>query len=216
MSRSLSPRFGAIITALLGVLAGCGISTDDQPRDVLASERPIVPTTAADGSAQPGSGAIVFFVGPPGEAATAPLVGVGRSDAADATALLTTLLEGPTDNEQTELGLRTAIPTGTVLLATSLDSQGTLTVDLGADFLASAGDVLLDAVAQLVFTATRTDGARRVRLLIEGEPQDWPTSSGTSTRDPLSIYDFLDRPVNYANNDTAESVSTSSTVGQSS
>ena len=35
-------------------------------------------------------------------------------------------------------------------------------------------------------------GERRVRLLVEGEPQDWPTGSGT-TREPLSIYDFIDR-----------------------
>lgn len=205
-----------VVTALsiVGTLASCGISTDDQPRDVLPSERPVVPTTAPDDSTRTGSGATVFFIGPPGQAATAPLVGVSRSGAADATALLTTLLDGPTDEEQTELGLRTAIPTGTVLLAASLDSQGTLTLDLGADFLSSAGDVLLDAVAQLVFTATRTDGARRVRLLIEGEPQDWPTSSGTTTRDPLSIYDFLDRDVLYTGDDSAVSTSTTSAAEQ--
>lgn len=185
--------------AALGLLsAACGIRADEQPRDVQAAERPTVPTTAPDGSAQPGSGSIVFLLGPPGESALAPLVGVGRPDAPEPAALVALLLEGPTETERSSAGLRTAVPAGTTLLDASLDSQGTLTVDLSADFLSSAGDVLLDAVAQIVFTATRADNVRRVRLLIEGEPQDWPTSSGTTTRDPLSIYDFVERTVEYA------------------
>ena len=188
----------AAILALVAVAASCGIRTDDQPRDVLPAERPTVPTTPPDGSAEPGSGSTVFFLGPPGESAIAPLVGVGRSDTGEPAALVVLLLEGPTENERTAAGLRTAVPAGTVLLDATLDSQGTLTVDLSADFLSSAGDVLVDAIAQLVFTATRAEGVRRVRLLVEGEPQDWPTGTGTTTRDPLSIYDFLDRDIEYA------------------
>ena len=102
------------------------------------------------------------------------------------------LLEGPSATEQDQLGVRTAIPAGTVLRSAALDAQGTLTVDLSAEFLSNAGDVLVDAVAQLIFTAAQLPGERRVRLLVEGEPQDWPTGSGT-TREPLSIYDFIDR-----------------------
>ncbi len=194
-------RFCSATLAVGALAASCGIRADDQPSDVLPAERPTVPTTPPDGSAQPGSGSTVFFLGPPGEAAIAPLVGVGRSVTNDPAALITRLLEGPTEEERTSTGLRTAVPAGTVLLDASLDSQGTLTIDLSADFLSSAGGVLVDAVAQLVFTATRADGVRRVRLVVEGDPQDWPTGTGTTTRDPLSIYDFLDRNIEYATSD---------------
>lgn len=200
MRRRTVGVFAFLAPLVVAVTGACGISADDQPRNVLPAERPTVPTTAPAGSAQPGSGSIVFFLGLPGESAVAPLVGVGRPDTSEPSSLVSLLLEGPTETERSQSGLRTAVPAGTALINASLDTQGTLTVDLSADFLSSAGDVLLDAVAQIVFTATRAENVRRVRLLIEGEPQDWPTSSGTTTRDPLSIYDFLERTVEYTTN----------------
>ena len=80
-----------------------------------------------------------------------------------------------------------------MLLSAEPSPQGTLTVDLSGEFLSNAGDVLLDAVAQVVFTASQLPGVRRVRLLVNGEAQDWPTGAGTTTRDPLSVYDFFER-----------------------
>jgi spore germination protein GerM len=84
------------------------------------------------------------------------------------------------------------VPEGTQLHSAVLDGQGTLSVNVTAPLLGAAGAVLADAVAQIVLTASRAGGVRRVRLLVDGEPQDWPTGSGASTRDPLSIYDFRD------------------------
>jgi len=192
---SSTPRIRRALAALLAVATAlattaCSVSSDRQPRDVLDEERPSVANTTVPVSPTPGTGAIVYFLGPPGTADASPLVPVGRAAQEDPASLFTTLFEGPSAQEQRSLGVRTAIPVGTRLLSAALDSQGTLTLDVSAEFLGSAGDVLLDAVVQVVYTAAQLDGERRVRLLVEGEPQDWPTSAGTTTRDPLSVYDF--------------------------
>jgi hypothetical protein len=196
------------------LLAACSLSTDDRPRDILTGERPTLVNTTAAAAPQAGTGSHVYFLGP-SEAQTAPLIATDRPPRNSPTALLGTLLEGPTAAEQSRLGLRTAIPAGTSLLASTLDAQGTLTVDLSAEFLSNAGDVLLDAVGQVVVTASRSPGVRRVRLVIEGEPQDWPTSSGTTTRDPLSIYDFIDRVVDTMTTTTVPTPSISTPTSKS-
>jgi hypothetical protein len=179
-----------LASVLLGLLAACSVSADREPRDVLDEERPSAANTTIAVSPEPGTGSTVYFLGPPGAASASPLVPVGRAAQDEPTTLITTLFEGPTTREQELLGVRTAVPVGTRLLSAQLDSQGTLLLDVSAEFLSSAGDVLLDAVVQVVYTAAQIPGERRVRLLVEGEPQDWPTSAGTTTRDPLSVYDF--------------------------
>lgn len=184
-------RLVAITASLLLVAAtACTVSSDRQPRDVLDEERPSAANTTVPVSPQPGTGSIVYFLGPPGTSAASPLVPVGRAAQRDPADLFATLFEGPSAQEQQALSVRTAIPVGTRLISAALDAQGTLTLDVSAEFLGNAGDVLLDAVVQVVYTAARVNGERRVRLLVEGEPQDWPTSAGTTTRDPLSVYDF--------------------------
>lgn len=175
------------------VVSSCALSTDREPRDILDQEEPTLVNTTALVTPQPGTGSTVYFLGPSGTSSQSPLVAVGRQTQVNPSALLTILFEGPTAKEQASLGVRTAIPAGSMLLSAESSPQGTLTIDLSGEFLSNAGDVLLDAVAQVVFTSSQLPGVRRVRLLVDGEPQDWPTSSGTTTRDPLSIYDFLDR-----------------------
>lgn len=175
------------------VVSSCALSTDREPRDILDEEEPTLVNTTVAATPQPGTGSTVYFLGPSGTSSQSPLVAVGRQTQIDPSALLTILFEGPTAKEQASLGVRTAIPAGSMLLSAESSPQGTLTIDLSGEFLANAGDVLLDAVAQVVFTSSQLPGIRRVRLLVDGEPQDWPTSSGTTTRDPLSVYDFLDR-----------------------
>jgi spore germination protein GerM len=184
---------GVVACGLVAALAACGVSSDSRPRDILPDEEPSDVGVAQTASAQPGTGATVYFLGPESPGEHAPLTAVGREGRADRASLLMALLDGPTATEQDAQGLRTAIPAGTTLRSASLDSRGTLQVDVSAEFLVGAGDVLLDAVAQIVFTASEIDGVERVRLLVDGEPQDWPTSSGNSTREPLTIYDYPDR-----------------------
>lgn len=188
----LRHRVLAVLSAC-AVLASCSLSTDSEPRDVLDEEEPTIVNTTGGPSPEAGTGSTVYFLTPDDGSGRSLLVAVSRAPASNAGDLLSILLEGPTVPEQQELGVRSAIPAGTRVLASSVDGQGTLTLDLSTEFLANAGDVLLDAVAQVVFTASESTGVRRVRLLVEGEAQDWPTSTGSSMREPLSIYDFLDR-----------------------
>jgi spore germination protein GerM len=181
----------AAVLALIGT--ACGVDSDRTPRDVQPEERPTDANAGTSGGASPGTGSTVYFLGQAGPGENAPLTAVGRDGRADAAGLLTALFDGPTPREQDALGLRTAIPFGTKLLGSQLDSAGTLQIDVSSELLTSAGDVLLDGVAQIVFTGSELEGVQRIRLLVEGEPQDWPTSSGNSTRGPLSIFDFPDR-----------------------
>ena len=188
MMRRLLPL---ALAALL--ISSCALSTDREPRDILNDEEPTLVNTTAAATPQPGAGSTVYVLGPSGTSSQAPLVAVGRQTQVDPSALLRILFEGQTAKEQASLGVRTAIPAGSMLLSAEPSPQGTLTVDLSGEFLSNAGDVLLDAVAQVVFTASQLPGVRRVRLLVNGEAQDWPTGAGTTTRDPLSVYDFFER-----------------------
>lgn len=183
----------SVLVAVVVLLTACSLSTDSEPRDVLDEEEPTLVNTTVGATPEAGTGSTVYFLGPDDGTAQSTLVAVSRAPATNPGELLTTLLEGPTVPEQQELGVRSAIPAGTRVLDSAVDGQGTLTLDLSSEFLANAGDVLLDAVAQVVFTASESIGVRRVRLLVEGETQDWPTSTGSTMREPLSVYDFADR-----------------------
>jgi hypothetical protein len=184
-----------VAAGLVGALAigACGINRDSGPRDIAPEDRPA--DTASDTSmAEPtGEGPTVYLLGPSGPGDRAPLEPRSRDVANQPTSLLTALLEGPTESERSQDGLRTAIPDGTTLRSAGFSGQGTLLVDVSPQFLEVSGDVLLDAVVQIVFTASQIDGVRDVQLLVDGETQDWPTSSGDSTRGPLSVYNFADR-----------------------
>jgi len=178
---------------LVGLVSACGVSSDSGPRDVKPEERPTDLLVTTIGSPTAGTGSTVYFLGPSGPGQNPPLISVSRASSGEATALLTALIEGPTPLEQDAEGLRTAIPQGTTLRAASMEGQGTLRVDVSSELLTSAGNVLLDALSQIVFTGLGLSGVERIRLLVDGQPQDWPTSSGDSTRDPLTMFDFPDR-----------------------
>ena len=96
---------------------------------------------------------------------------VGRSvdaTAAVARAALTSLLDGPTAEEEAT-GLSTAIPDGTTLRDISL-ADGVATVDLDGRFDDGGGSAsMLGRVAQVVATLTRFPTIRRVAFRVDGE-----------------------------------------------
>jgi hypothetical protein len=65
-----------------------------------------------------------------------------------------------------EAGLTTAVPEGTELRSLEV-ADGVALVDLSAEFAGASPE----ALAQVVFTATRLEGVAAVRFLIEGGPQ---------------------------------------------
>lgn len=169
-------------------LTSCGIATDDGPRDIPVADQ-VELGVGTDNAAGAATGtARVYFLSPEVTGQSALLASVARDVAETPTALLTALLAGPNEAEQSNQ-FRTAVPVGTELL--DARRQGfVLRVDLSAEVLELSGQVLITAIAQIVFTAAELDGVRGVKILVAGADQQWPRGSGQLTSTPLTIYDY--------------------------
>lgn len=102
--------------------------------------------------------------------------------------VLDSLVSGETDPED-RAGLRTSIPIGTDLRGVSQD-DGVARIDLSSDFAAVGGRQELQAVAQVVLTATGIDGVDAVVFELEGTPTDVPTPSGALADHPVTAADY--------------------------
>ena len=179
--------------ALLGILltlsaAGCGIASDDGPRDIPAADQ-VELGIGGDSNAGAAIGtARVYFVSPDVVGQAALLESVARDVAETPTALLQALLAGPNATEQSNQ-FRTALPAGTALL--DARRQGfVLRVDLSDAVLQLSGEVLITAIAQIVFTASEIEGVRGVTIVVAGADQQWPVGGGELTSTPLTVYDY--------------------------
>lgn len=178
-----------VVPVLAGLLfASCGISTDDNPRNIPAVDQEQL-GVAADRSAGAATGtARVYLLAPEAAGQSQVLQAVARDVDETASELLTALFAGPNADEL-ESQFRTALPAGIQLL--SADRRGAvLRVDISRDLLQLSGQVLMAAVAQIVFTASELDGVQSVKILIEGADQQWPAGNGELQSDPLTVYDF--------------------------
>lgn len=180
----------AVLLALLGVLvAACGIPEDSAPRDLPPEEGSA--TEALPATPEAGTGARVFFLTPESATDQDQLQPASRDVAPTPTAALQALLAGLNAEEQARRW-RTAIPSGTTLLSTVQRPDGTLDVDVSNQFFQATGDFQVRAVAQLVFTAAAIDGVQRVRILVDGQPQEWPRGDGVLQSEPLTPYAYPD------------------------
>lgn len=171
----------ACLFAVAGLAAtGCAIDPDDLPRDVPEDERTL--PVVIEGSAAAG-GERIYLVGP-GEARL--LRSVPR-DAVTRDELIRTLLRGPNDDE-VAAQYSTVIPPSTELLGVRTQGQ-LLTIDLSPDLTVLETPSLIEAIAQIVYTASEIDGVRIVRIAINGETQAWTTADGSSKTD-LRTFDF--------------------------
>lgn len=171
------------------LVAGCGISTDNSPRDIPANEQGQLGDSADRGGAALGTGRVYLLA--PASAGEASLLAPVARTADSARALLEALLSGPNANERNQ-EYRTAIPSGTRLRSASLQG-GTLRVDMTEELLELSGSDLVDALAQIVFTSSELDGVRAVKLLVNGADQQWPAGDGALQSEPLTIYDYPGR-----------------------
>jgi spore germination protein GerM len=176
-------RVGVVLVA-----SGCGIAPDDGPRDIPAADQ-VELGVGGDGNAGAAIGtARVYFLSPEVVGQSALLESVARDVSETPTELMQALLAGPNQTEQSNQ-FRTAIPMGTQLIEAR--RQGfVLRVDLSDDVLELSGEVLITAIAQIVFTASELDGVRGVTILIAGADQQWPVGSGKLTGEPLTVYDY--------------------------
>lgn len=93
--------------------------------------------------------------------------------------VLEALVKGPS-NTETTLGLESAVPAQTVVLAAVVGTGGLATVDLGGTFGQLVGQPQIQAVAQIVFTATSLPGVTTVTFELAGQAVNVPVASGAS------------------------------------
>ncbi len=177
-------RWLTILACAVGAVlpTGCAIRPDAAPVEI---DR-VNPNSESNDADAEGSYR-VYFVGP-GERRllrSVPREAVSRTD------LIQLLLQGPNDTELRE-SFSTWIPANTKLNS-SVSSIGTvLIVDIGAEITELNNPAQIQALAQIVYTATDLEGIDKVKILVNGEEVDWPTEVGTASRSGLRVYDFPD------------------------
>lgn len=190
MIRRPRPRRAIAVALAAWALAGCGIDIDEIPRDIAVDQRGDLSDAGSIDVTPPVGGRRIFLV--TGDGTASLLRSVPRDVGASPAEVLTALLSGPTANEQAS-GLRTAIPPGTLLLGVNFVAQGTLELNISRSIFEATGDELIDAVAQIVYTAHEIDTVDEVILRVDGEAQRWPRGDGSLDDGPLTIYDYPDR-----------------------
>ena len=176
----------ALLTATM--LAACGISTDDNPRDIRAAEQEQLGIASEPGAGAATGTARVYLLAPEATGQSNVLQAVARDVDETATEVLTALFAGP-NVEELDSQYRTALPAGVTLLSAGRRG-GVLRVDVSPEVGELSGDVLVAAVAQIVFTASELDGVQSVSILIDGVAQRWPAGNGELQSEPLTVYDF--------------------------
>ena len=183
----------ALLVAAAAVLvSGCGVRSEQTPRDIAEDERGDLSDVGSLDEATPVGGRRIFLVTADSTGTAVVLRSVPRDVGSSPTAVLTALLDGPTATEQTAR-LRTAIPPGTLLLGAQFVGQGTLAIDLSNAIFDATGDSLIDAVAQVVYTANEIDGVERVALRVDGESRQWPRGDGALVTGTLTVFDYPGR-----------------------
>lgn len=180
----------AVAMATSLALVSCGIRDDSSPRLILDDNT----LTGADANgARTGSGdqtsAKVYLLSPQ---TPTLLRGVRRDASASVSELVDSLLLGLTTEDQNNR-LRTAIPARVQLLEVPTINNSVAVINLDDSIFDATGTALLDALAQLVFTASEAPGVSGVRILVEGVPQEWPTGDGSLSGSTLTVYDYPER-----------------------
>lgn len=180
----------ALLVACVVAMAACGITLDEGPRDIPASARRELLITNQV-FAGPSIGSARIYLRTPARSGRANN-GVLRSVARDVEeipmAVMNALFAGPNEAEVRD-ELTSAIPRDSYVLSVDLRS-GVLSVDVSGNFRELTGSALVEAVAQIVLTATAMTGIQSVRILLSGIAEEWPDGSGVLRAAALSKYDF--------------------------
>ncbi len=178
---------GAIGAAACTVLlVSCAIPTDTAPRDI--SDRDRADPVADNAAAGAEGGKVRVYLLVTDESRGPLLEPVSRNVDENSRALITALLQGPTNAELADQ-LRTALTSDVTLLSTRLES-GTLTLDFSRGLAELSGNTLINALAQIVWTASQLDGVEALRILVDGNATAWPALSGELQSDLLTVFDY--------------------------
>ena len=177
----------AWVAALM--LVGCGISDDDAPRMITEGNRPALVAPAAQPSGTTTGRDRIYLLAPEVTNETRQLRASTRDVGDSATQRLTSLF-GPLTIAETSDRLRTAVPDGLRLRSAVVQADGTVVVDVTDQLLSLPRGSLVDAVAQIVFTASEVPGVRSVELRVNGQNLQWPAGDGELQGKPLTVYDY--------------------------
>jgi len=176
-SRRAAVVAGAL--ASLAALASCGVPIDSGPKALARGNVPFgllrpSSTTTTSPSAAPVTVSVVIYL----LAANGQLSAAAREVPVPAplTAILGALVDGPT-NAEAAAGLQSAVPSQTQVISASV-AGGIATVDLGGTFAQLVGTPEIEAVAQIVFTATAVPGVSGVSFELNGQQVAVPTATG--------------------------------------
>jgi hypothetical protein len=172
-----------VVLVICLALAGCGVPVDRVPSALprkgipFGLLRPSAPSTTTTSTPTPVESVSIFLVTSSGR-----LVAVTRTVAAAQESLATVLealVRGPT-NTEAAAGLESAVPAQTAVLGAVIGTEADATVDLGGTFGQLVGQAQIQAVAQIVFTATSLPGVTNVTFELSGQPVNVPVASGAS------------------------------------
>jgi spore germination protein GerM len=173
-ARTVAVLLAVVLTAALG---GCGITTDDSPRPIPQGALPeqlILPATTTTITVETVDRTLYFALADAESLATLS-VPVPATEGNPYRAALSALVATRPVQED----LNNQIPPDTAVLAADLDAaSGVLTVNLSEEMEGIEGELLVQAFAQLVFTATEFRTVTGVRFLIEGQPRGTPIEGG--------------------------------------
>ena len=179
-----------VIVGLL--MAACGIPTSEQSTQVPPSRipfhllSPTVPTSTT--TTRPA----VAYVSEPIALldAAGKIIAVDREVPVPAglITVLDALFDGPTTAEAST-GITTALPRGAQVTAASI-SNGTAVLGLNSAFAQLSGSAQVQAIGQIVLTATQQPGISAVAFEVAGAPISVPTGTGQTTSQPVSAADY--------------------------
>jgi hypothetical protein len=177
-------RWLGVAAASSLLTAGCGIATDDSPRDIEPRAAAPLAQTAAAAAA---SGADRIFLVAPG--LPDRLEAVARDIGDDPGAVVEAVLAGPSADEVDD-GYRSVLPASLAVNQVEVRDGGVLAIDLSAVIGDVADDDLPLALAQLVFSIDRLPGISSALITVDGQERRWPAGDGELLSGPLTVYDY--------------------------
>lgn len=185
-------RATLLLAAAAFLLTGCGIPTDANPHPLPRKSvpfnllSPVAPTTTTTSVPSPLEVPVrIFLIAPSGH-----LIAVTRDVPfpAPMQMVLTALFAGPT-NAEAAGGLSSAIPSDARVIS-AFTSNGVATVDMNNAFAQLVGPTQVDAVAQVVFTATALPGVTGVTFELAGHDVEVPVAGGAQVPGPVTRLQF--------------------------
>ncbi len=175
-------RRALIVGAVSTLLVACGVRADSSPHDVPEAFRANLSGVSSGTDA---SGAERIYLVEPGEDRL--LRSVPR-EASSSEELIEILLLGP-NTAELDAEYSTTIPS-TLQLLSAREQGSYLYIDVTSELTELSGPGLVQALAQIVYTASELDGVESVQITVNGEQIAWPKANLESTTGLLRTYDY--------------------------